>query len=111
MNTRVNPPQKPPTILRHVLFCVGFVVAVLAAMPMTLIFAMNECQLNPTQEMIDECFARNSLGGKVYLGTVVAVALLAVVLHVRCSRWTWLALIMIPIAPVLSIFAMSKLMT
>ena len=84
-------------------------LAVIAAMPMTLMITMNECQLSATKQLAEECFARSSVSGKVYLASLVIAGLIAVTLRVRRSKWAWLALVLIPVGPVAAIVGLSAL--
>ncbi|ATE64284.1 hypothetical protein COO09_19830 [Rhizorhabdus dicambivorans] len=90
--------------MRHVGFILGLFVALVATLPMAFPFAMNECTLAGGQPEIDLCFARNDLAMKVYFGTALIVALIAVVSHLGRKPWTWLALCAIPVAPIAVLF-------
>jgi hypothetical protein len=85
--------------VRHLWFGLGLIVALVAALPMLGIVAMNECQLHATQELADRCFARSGTSWTIYLASLSVVALAAIGLHLANKRWAWLALIAVPIVP------------
>ena len=85
--------------MRHLWFGLGLIVALVAAIPMLGIIAMNECQLHATQALADRCFARSGTSWKAYLISLLVVALAAIGLHLASKRWAWLVLIAVPIVP------------
>jgi hypothetical protein len=88
--------------VRHVWFGLALIAALFAALPMALPYAMNECQLHATQEAVDRCFAGNKAGGNLYFGTIIFAAVTATGLHLLRSRWRWLALIAVPVGPLVT---------
>lgn len=73
--------------MRHVGFFALLLLALVIAMPMALVWAMNECQLHATQFAIDKCFQSTEKEQTVW-GLTVAVALIAsITLHMLRSRW------------------------
>jgi uncharacterized membrane protein len=90
--------------VRHVWFGVALIAAFLAALPMAFPLALNHCQTLGTQELVDDCFARNQVNWNAYFGIAAFTILVALCLHVFRSRWKWLAVIAVPVAPFLSTY-------
>jgi hypothetical protein len=85
--------------MRHFVFAVLTVLALLIAAPGALVFAMNECQLHGTQAAADECF-RNAGGAEtLWPAAVVGFLVLSVALHLVGSRWKFAGLAALAIGP------------
>ncbi len=76
---------------------------------MTIVFAMNECQLSGSQALVERCFARSEAGARIYYLTIAAAALVALILHINRSRWRRLALFAIPVAPIVALFGLGSI--
>ena len=73
--------------MRHFVFAVLTLLALLIAAPGALVFAMNECQLHGTQAAAVECFKNAGAAETLWPVVVLGALVLSVVLHLVGSRW------------------------
>ncbi len=85
--------------MRHLVFAVLTVVALLIAAPGALVWAMNECQLHSTQAAADACFDNAGQGEALWPAAVLGLLVLSVALHLFNSRWKFAGLAALAIGP------------
>jgi hypothetical protein len=95
--------------MRHVLFVLLLPFSGLLALIFSFPFMMSECQLNDTQAAIDRCFAANNLGLTIYTLTALGFLVAALWLHIRKSRWSWLAVLCVGVAPLGTVLLLTSL--
>ena len=91
--------------MSHIRFALLLLAALCVALPLSVIFAMNECQLHSSPAAVEECFRNAERGRLIYAGTLATGLILAIGLHIASSRSTPLALIALAIGPWLTVFA------
>lgn len=91
--------------MRHVRFALLVLAALFVALPPSIIFGMNECQLHADPSLAEACFRNAERGWLIYRGTLAAGFVLAIGLHVARSRWEPLGLIALAIGPWLTLWA------
>lgn len=89
--------------MRHVGFVLLLLLALCMALPPSIVFSMNECQLNTSSAAIDECFRNAERSRLIYAGTLVAGLVLSTALHVVGSRWKVLGLMALAVGPWLTL--------
>ena len=68
------------------------ICALVVALPLSVVFSMNECQLSQGENAVRACFERSHRGVAVYWGTIATFLATSLILHWRGSRWTAFAL-------------------
>ena len=97
-------PSKVRGRMRHFWFVLLLVVALFIALPPAIVWAMNECQLNPDQLAVEACFKNAKRGRLIYEVTLATGLLLSVGLHIARSRWLLLGLAALAFGPWLTMF-------
>jgi hypothetical protein len=85
--------------MRHFVFAVLTVLALLIVASGALVWAMNECQLHSTQAAADACFKNASRGETLWPVAVLGSLVLSVALHLFDSRRKFAGLATVAIGP------------
>ncbi|MEG3143350.1 hypothetical protein U1839_01670 [Sphingomonas sp. RT2P30] len=86
-------------------FAAGLVVSLCMTVPLFALLAMPECQLSRTESQIQRCFDRVSFERNACIGVMAVFLIASIVLHIRSSKGTPLALAGLALAPWVVIFA------
>jgi len=85
--------------VRHVRFALLLLGALFVALPPSIVFAMNECQLHSDPALAAACFSNAQRGALIFQGTLAGGFVLALGLHLARSRWAPIGLIVLAIGP------------
>ena len=79
-------------------------MALLVALPLSVIFGMPHCQQLNDDTAVQECFQRAARGSTLYWTSIGVFGLASIALHLRRSRWIGAALVGLAFAPWLTVF-------
>jgi len=90
--------------MKHARFTLLLLAALCVALPSSIVWAINECQLNDNSAAVDACFRNAERNYHLWIGALLAGLVLSISLHWVGNRWTAVGLVTLAFGPWVVLF-------